>query len=96
MYAQGVSTRDIQVHLLEFYGTNASPDLISEITDGVKEQAERWQQRPLERLYPVLYLDALLVRLREGGTVVKKAVYVAFGTTIDGTRDVLGLCLERI
>lgn len=94
LYARGMSTRDIQGHLRELYGTDVSPDLISRVTDGVVEELNAWQQRPLEATYPILYLDALFVHIREGGQVQKKAVYVALGVTLSGHREVLGLWIE--
>jgi putative transposase len=94
LYARGMSTRDIQYHLRELYGTEVSADLISRVTDAVLDEAKAWQQRPIERLYPVLYLDALFVSVREGGTVTKKAVYVAMGVTPEGEREVLGFWVE--
>jgi putative transposase len=94
LYARGLSTRDIQEHLRELYGTDVAPDLISRVTESVLDEAKAWQQRPLEPVYPILYLDALFVSIREGSTVTKKAVYVALGMTLDGRRDVLGLWLQ--
>ncbi len=95
LYARGMSVRDIQGHLRELYGTDVSPDLISRVTDGVLDEAKAWQTRPLEAVYPVVYLDALFVSIREGATVLKKAVYVALGVTIEGQRDVLGLWISE-
>jgi putative transposase len=94
LYARGLSTRDIQDHLRELYGTDVAPDLISRVTESVLDEAKAWQQRPLEPVYPILYLDALFVSIREGSTVTKKAVYVALGMTLDGRRDVLGIWLQ--
>ncbi len=94
LYANGMSTREIKSHLEELYGTEVSPDLISRVTDGVMEEARAWQARPLEPVYPIVYLDALFVSVRESGTVTKKAVYVALAMRVDGRRDVLGLWLE--
>jgi putative transposase len=95
LYARGMSVRDIQGHLRELYGTDVSADLISRVTDGVLDEAKAWQTRPLEAVYPVVYLDALFVSIREGSTVKKKAVYVALGMTVDGKRDVLGLWISE-
>lgn len=95
LYARGMSTRDIQGHLRELYGTEVSPDLISRVTDGALDEAKAWQTRPLEAVYPVLYLDALYVSVREGATVQKKAVYIALGVTTEGKRDVLGLWISE-
>jgi putative transposase len=94
LYARGMSVRDIQGHLRELYGTDVSPDLISRATEGAMDEAKAWQGRPLEAVYPVIYLDALYVSVREGSTVQKKAVYVALGVTTEGKRDVLGLWIS--
>lgn len=94
LYARGMSTRDIQGHLRELYGTDVHPDLISAVTEAVMDEARIWQARPVEALYPVIYIDALFVNMREGGTVMKKAVYVVLGTTLDGRREVLGLWIQ--
>jgi putative transposase len=94
LYARGMSTRDIQGHLRELYGTDVSADLISRVTDAVIDEVKDWQLRPLEAVYPILYLDALFVSVRDGGTVVKKAVYIALGMGMDGTREVLGFWIE--
>jgi putative transposase len=90
LYARGMTTRDIQQHLRELYGTDVSPELISRATDGVLEEFRAWQARPLDPVYPIVYLDALYVSVRDGGQVAKRAFYVALGVTVDGTRDVLG------
>jgi putative transposase len=95
LYARGMSVRDIQMHLRELYGTDVSPDLISRVTDAVIDDAKVWQSRPLEALYPIVYLDALFVSIRDGATVHKKAVYVALGVTMDGKRNVLGIWFEQ-
>ena len=94
LYARGMSTRDIQGHLRELYGTDVDADLISAVTDAVMDEARAWQARPLEALYPIVYIDALFVSMRDGGTVTKKAVYVALGTTLEGCREVLGLWIQ--
>jgi putative transposase len=94
LYARGMSVRDIQSQLLELYGTEVSPDLITRVTDSVLEQAKEWQSRPLDAIYPIVYIDALFVSVRDGGSVSKKAVYIALGTRLDGTRDVLGLWMD--
>jgi putative transposase len=77
MYALGLTTRQIQDHLKDIYAADVSPELISRVTGGAKELAAEWRSRALEPLYPVLFLDALRVNIREGATVVKKSVYVA-------------------
>ncbi len=89
-----MSVRDIQSQLLELYGTEVSPDLITRVTDSVLEQAKEWQARTLEAVYPIVYIDALFVSVRDGGTVSKKAVYVALGVRVDGSREVLGLWMD--
>jgi putative transposase len=94
LYARGMSTRDIQGHLRELYGTEISADLISRVTDAVLEEVKTWQSRPLDAVYPIVYLDALYVAIRDSGTVVKKAVYVALGMNLDGSREVLGFWIE--
>lgn len=91
LYARGMTTRDIQHHLRELYGTDVSPELISRATDGVLDEFRTWQSRPLEAVYPIVYLDALFVSVRDGGQVTKRAFYVALGVQVDGRRDVLGL-----
>jgi len=95
MYARGMTVREIQAFLEEQYGTKVSPDLISEVTDAVLEEVKNWQVRPLEKLYPIVFMDALRVKIRDEGTVLNKAVYMALGVRRDGTRDVLGLWIEQ-
>src|SRR5580765_7055992 len=91
MYARGMSTREIQGHLLEIYNVEVSASLISEVTDAVVEEVRQWQSRPLEPLYPIVYFDALFVKMRHEGRIENRAVYVAIGIRMDGTREVLGL-----
>lgn len=91
MYARGMTTREIQGHLQEIYGVEVSPSLISEVTDAVMDEVKAWQTRPLEPLYPILFLDALMVKMRHEGRVENRAVYVAIGIDLDGRKDVLGL-----
>jgi len=91
MYARGMTTRDIQSHLEEMYQVEVSPSLISEVTDGVVEQARQWQNRPLEPFYGIVFLDALYVKMRHEGRVENRAVYVAIGIDLEGEKDVLGL-----
>src|SRR5450755_1787845 len=95
LYARGLTVREIQGHLAEIYGTEVSPDLISKITDTVLADAKAWQNRPLERVYPIVYLDALIVKIRDGHAVRNQACYVALGVTLDGERDVLGLWFQQ-
>ncbi len=91
MYARGMTTREIQGHLEEMYQVEVSPSLISEVTDGVIEEARAWQNRPLEPFYGVVFLDALYVKMRHEGRVENRAVYVALGINLEGRKDVLGL-----
>jgi putative transposase len=91
LYARGMTTREIQSHLEEMYGVEVSPTLVSKVTDAVLEEVRRWQNRPLEKLYPVVFLDALFVKIREGGQVANRAVYVALGINMEGEKEVLGL-----
>jgi putative transposase len=91
MYARGMTTREIQGHLEEMYQVEVSPSLISEVTDGVMEQARAWQNRPLESFYGVVFLDALYVKMRHEGRVENRAVYVALGINLEGGKEVLGL-----
>jgi putative transposase len=87
--------REIQGHLLELYGLDVSPDLISTITDEVLAEVEQWQMRPLEVLYPVVYFDAMRLKIRDEVTVRNKAVYLALGIRADGRKEVLGLWIEQ-
>src|SRR5215207_6845321 len=94
MYARGMTVREIQGHLMEIYGLDVSPDLISTVTDAVLETVGEWQNRPLEPLYPLVFFDALRVKIRDEGLVRNKAVYLALGVMADGTKDILGLWIE--
>ena len=91
MYARGMTTRDIQGHLQEIYGVEVSPTLISNVTDAVVEEVKAWQNRPLDAVYPILYLDALHVKIRDAGHVQNRAIYVAMGVRLEGNKEVLGL-----
>jgi putative transposase len=91
MYARGMTVRDIQGHLKEMYGVEVSPAFISNVTDQVMEEVKAWQERPLEPLYPILYLDALMVKMRHDGKVDNRAVYTAIGVDLEGRKTVLGL-----
>lgn len=91
MYARGMTTREIQGHLQEMYGIEVSPTLISDVTDAVLDEVKGWQNRPLETIYGVVYLDALYVKMRHEGRVENRAVYVAIGIDLEGRKDVLGL-----
>jgi len=95
MYARGMSVREIAGHVRELYGVDVSPDLISTVTDAVLEELAAWQARPLEAVYPLVFFDALRVKIRDEGTVRNKAVHIALGVRVDGTKEVLGLWLEQ-
>jgi putative transposase len=95
MYARGMSTREIVGHLRELYGIEVSPDLISAVTDAVLEEIAAWQARPLETVYPLIFFDALRVKIRDEGLVRNKAVHIALGVRADGSKEILGLWLEQ-
>ena len=95
MYARGMSTREIAGHLLDLYGIEVSADLISTVTDAVLEEIATWQARPLEPVYPLVFFDALRVKIRDEGLVRNKAVHIALGVRADGTKEILGLWLEQ-
>jgi len=95
MYARGMSTREIVGHLRELYGIDVSPDLISTVTDAVLEEIAAWQARPLEAIYPLVFFDALRVKIRDEGLVRNKAVHIALGVRADGAKEILGLWLEQ-
>ena len=95
MYARGMSTREIQGHLEEIYGIEVSPTLISNVTDAVLEEVKAWQNSPLEELYPIVYLDALRVKVRDYGHIQNKAIYVVLGVNLEGQKEVLGLWAEQ-
>jgi transposase-like protein len=94
MYARGMTVREIQGFLAEQYGTEVSPEFISTVTDAVMAEVTAWQSRPLEPMYPVIFFDALRVKIREDAVVRNKAIYLALGVLPDGTRDILGLWIE--
>ena len=94
LYARGMTVREIQAHLEEMYGTEVSPSLISSVTDAVVDEVKAWQARPLDPIYPIVYLDCIHVKIREG-TVRVKAVYLAIGITMEGEKEVLGLWLAQ-
>ena len=95
LYARGLTTREIQQHIQEIYKVEVSPTLISNVTEAVMEDVVAWQNRPLEAIYPILYMDALQVKIRDGAHVVNKAVHLAIGVTLAGTKEVLGLWLGQ-
>jgi transposase-like protein len=95
MYARGMTVREIQGFLAEMYAVDVSPDLISSVTDAVLSEVTAWQARPLEAMYPVVFFDALRVKIGQDGVVRNKAVYLALGMLGDGTRDILGIWIEN-
>jgi len=94
LYAKGLTVRDIQAHLLEIYDLDVSPDLISKITDAVHAEVAEWQMRPLQPVYPVIFLDAIVCKVRDGGSVKNKAAHLAVGVDADGRKEVLGIWVE--
>ncbi len=95
MYSRGMTTRDIMEHLKDIYGVAVSADFISNVTDSVLEVVKEWQNRPLDSVYPIVYLDALSVKIRDEGQIVNKSVYLAIGVNMDGLKEVLGMWIER-
>jgi putative transposase len=95
LYSRGLSTRDIEAPIAEIYGVHVGRDLISRVTDAVMDDARAWQQRPLDDVYPVVFLDALVLKVRDGGSVQRRACYLALGVGMDGARDVLGLWFQE-
>lgn len=91
LYARGMTTRDIQSHLEEIYGVEVSPALISNVTDAVEAEVKAWQNRALDSVYPIVYLDAIRVKVRHNGQIQNKAIYLAIGITMDGVKEVLGM-----
>ncbi len=95
MYARGMTTRDIQAHLLDIYKVEVLAELISAVTAEVIEEVKEWQNRPLEEIYPIVYFDAIRVKVRDEGHVINKAAYLAIGVRLDGIKDILGIWLEK-
>ncbi len=95
MYSRGMTVRDIQMHLFEIYGTEVSPDLISTVTASVMEEVKEWQKRPLSSVYPIIYLDALMLKVRDDNRVINKAGYLIMGIDLDGNKDVLGIWIQQ-
>ena len=91
LYARGITTHEIQGHLEEIYGVDVSPTLISNVTDAVLDEVRAWQSRPLDSVYPILYLDALQVKVKSQGSVRNKAIYLALGVNLQGMKEVLGI-----
>ncbi len=95
LYSRGLSTRDIEAHLQEIYGVKIGRDLISRVTDAVMDDVREWAKRSLEDIYPIVFLDCMVIKIREGGSVQRRALYLALGVTLDGDRDVLGMWFQE-
>ncbi|MCT2388394.1 IS256 family transposase [Erwinia pyrifoliae] len=95
LYAKGMTTREIVATFREMYDADVSPTLISKVTDAVKEQVAEWQTRPLDALYPIVYLDCIVVKVRHGGSVINKAVFLALGINTEGQKELLGMWLAE-
>lgn len=95
MYSRGMTTREIQGHLKELYTVDVSPSLISTVTNEVMEEVKEWQNRPLDPMYPIVFLDAIRVKIRDGGAVYNKAVYLAIAVNTDGLKEVLGIWVAK-
>ena len=95
LYARGMTVREIQSHLQEMYGAEVSPTLISSVTDAVMDEVKTWQARPLDALYPIVYMDCIHVKVRDSGAVRVKALYLAIGVNLDGIKEVLGLWMAQ-
>jgi putative transposase len=95
LYSRGLSTRDIEAYLRELYGVDVGRDLISRVTDAVMDDVRAWQQRPLDDVYPVVFLDCLVLKIRDGGSVQRRACYLAMAITLDGDRVVLGMWFQE-
>ena len=95
LYARGMTDREISGHLQEMYGVSVSAELISNVTDVVIDEVKGWQTRPLDEVYPIVYLDAIFVKIRDEGTVQKKAIYLALGINLEGEKELLGLWISK-
>ncbi|WP_016255850.1 IS256 family transposase, partial [Yersinia pestis] len=95
LYAKGMTTREIVATFKEMYDADVSPTLISKVTDAVKEQVTEWQNRPLDALYPIVYLDCIVVKVRHNGSVINKAVFLALGINTEGQKELLGMWLAE-
>jgi putative transposase len=95
LYARGMTVRDIQSHLEEIYKVEVSPSLISQVTEAVIDEVRAWQSRPLEAVYPIIYLDALMVKIRDGAHILNKAIYLVIGVNLEGVKEVLGMWVAQ-
>src|ERR1700730_11622122 len=94
LYAHGLSTRDIAAQLQEWYGVEVSPQLISNVTEAVMDEVRQWQNRPLEDVYPIVYVDCMVVKVRENQRILNKALYLVLGITLEGQKDLLGMWIS--
>jgi len=95
LYSRGMTARDIQEHLKELYGTDVSPTLISNVTDAVMDEARIWQSRPLDSVYPIVFFDALRIKIKENGRILNKAVHLVLGINEEGDKDLLGVWIAK-
>jgi putative transposase len=95
LYGGGMSTREIESYIGDLYGPGVSRETVSRVTAGVLQDAKEWQRRPLEQIYPILYLDALVIKIRDGQAVRNFACYLAIGVNLEGERDVLGIWFQK-
>ncbi len=95
LYAKGMSTRDIVDAFKEMYGAEVSPTLISKVTDAVLDQVIQWRTRPLDEIYPIVYLDAIVIKVRQDKQVIRKTMYIALGINLEGRKECLGLWLSE-
>lgn len=95
LYARGMTMKEIKGHLEEIYATDVSPELISNVTDEIIDEVKEWQNRPLDRLYSILYLDAMVVKVRENGHVFNKSLYIALAVNMEGEKEILGIWIEK-
>jgi len=95
MYGRGMSMREIQDHMLDMYGTEVSTEFISSVTDSVLEEVTAWQNRPLDDVYPIVYLDAMVVKIKENNQITNKALYLALGVNMDGNKEILGMWIAK-
>ena len=96
LYARGMSTRDIEEQINDLYGINLSAEMVSKITERIIPEIKEWQQRPLERIYPFIFMDAIHYKIREDGHILNRAAYVVLGVNIDGNKDILGIWIEKM
>jgi putative transposase len=95
LYARGMTTRDIQAQLQELYGVDVSPTLISNVTEAVMDEVRQWQSRPLEPVYPIIYVDCLVVKVRENQRVINKSLYLVLAVNLDGQKELLGMWIAQ-